>query len=392
MRRTPQETIQKLINERYSEARAVFWSGSVSCEKGTEVSDLDLVIVYETLPNAYREAFVYRGWPIDAFVHDRESLRYFFEESRKNSGISGLVQMVLSGKEMTPISSFSKHIREEAYSYLKQGPASWDKDKIDKERFLITDALEDILYPKSYDEQIASASWLFEALSQFYFRAQNKWCASGKSIIRFLHQDNSELAKEFSESFNQVFKVGDATHLKKLVEKILQPYGGFLWDGYYSDAPQEAKMPEPITLAKGNDYVICLEERTNPEITAILSDGLKAYNEEVIGTYDHFPFTLYIQSTDKSTVLAGCYGDITRENCYVDCIWVHPDSRKKGLGRKLMEKLEAFVRQKDCQVITIETAEFQAKTFYEQLGYSVVSMTEHNCFLGFNVYLMRKFL
>ena len=145
---------------------------------------------------------------------------------------------------MMPASDFSDGIREEASHYLKQGPLAWDQHQIDKERFLITDVLDDILTPKSHDEQIASASWLFEALAQFYFRAQNKWCASGKSIIRYLQQDDPDLAREFSESFHHVFTAGDAARLKKLVEKILQPYGGLFWDGYYSDAPADAKMPE----------------------------------------------------------------------------------------------------------------------------------------------------
>ncbi|KTD67594.1 methyltransferase [Legionella santicrucis] len=294
MRHSAQETIQKLINERYSEALAVFWAGSVSRREGTQFSDLDLVIIYEKLPNAYREAFIYEDWPIDAFVHDRESIRYFFEESRKNSGISGTIQMILSGKEMMPSSDFSNGIRKEAYHYLKQGPAAWDKSQIDKERFLMTDALEDILYPKSYEEQIASASWLFEALSQFYFRAQNKWCASGKSIIHYLHQANPDLAREFSESFKHVFKGGDAAHLKRLVEKILQPYGGFLWEGYYSDASQDAKMPEPITLAENNDYMICLGEHTHSEITAILPDRQKDKEQmKKLDTYQNLCTEVY---------------------------------------------------------------------------------------------------
>ncbi|HAU0349440.1 TPA: nucleotidyltransferase domain-containing protein [Legionella pneumophila] len=245
MRTTAQETIHKLINENYSEALAVFWSGSVAQGLGNEASDLDLIIVFESLPNAYREALVYEGWAIDTFVHDRETLRYFFEESRKNSGISGLIQMILTGKEMLPTSDFSKGIIKEAYDYLKQGPSSWDKNIIDKERFLITDALEDVMYSQSHDEQIATASWLFEALSQFYFRAQNKWCASEKSIVRYLQQENPDLAREYLECFKQVFKSGDARDLKKLVEKILKPYGGLLWEGFYSDAPKEAKMPKP---------------------------------------------------------------------------------------------------------------------------------------------------
>jgi hypothetical protein len=28
---------------------------------------LDIVVVFERLPNAYREAFVYEGWPVEAF-------------------------------------------------------------------------------------------------------------------------------------------------------------------------------------------------------------------------------------------------------------------------------------------------------------------------------------
>ena len=58
-RNEPLPTIQKLIKERYPDAKAVFWAGSVAVNQGTSESDLDLIIVYESLPNAYREAFVY---------------------------------------------------------------------------------------------------------------------------------------------------------------------------------------------------------------------------------------------------------------------------------------------------------------------------------------------
>ena len=50
-------SIKQLINERYHEAKAVFWGGSVSQKIGTKHSDLDLVIIFENRPHAYREAF-----------------------------------------------------------------------------------------------------------------------------------------------------------------------------------------------------------------------------------------------------------------------------------------------------------------------------------------------
>ena len=78
-RSDPLATIQKLIKERYVDAKAVFWAGSVSEDLGTSASDLDLVIVFEKVAHAYREAFIYDAWPIDAFIHDIDTLRYFFE-------------------------------------------------------------------------------------------------------------------------------------------------------------------------------------------------------------------------------------------------------------------------------------------------------------------------
>jgi len=249
-RNDPLPTIQKLIKERYPDAKAIFWAGSVSVNQGTSASDLDLVIVFEEVAHAYREAFIYDGWPIDAFIHDLNTLRYFFEESRTGNGISGLSYMILNGREVTNPSAFSKNVKTLAQEVLKAGPATWDQEQIDKERFLITDVLDDIKYPVGRDEQIASAAWLLEALGQFYFRSQNKWCASGKSIIRYLNNDNPDLATEFTKSFESLFQTGSFVLLELLVKKILEPYGGLFWNGFRSDAPKESRINETGTLPK----------------------------------------------------------------------------------------------------------------------------------------------
>jgi RimJ/RimL family protein N-acetyltransferase len=243
-------TIQKLVPEHYSNAKAIFWSGSVSQNQGTSASDLDLVIVFDAIPAAYREAFIYDGWPIDAFIHDLDTLRYFFEESRTGNGISSLSYMILNGREITNPSAFSENIKTLAQEVLNAGPATWDQEQIDNERFLITDILDDIKYPVGRDEQIASAAWLLEALGQFYFRSQNKWCASGKSIIRYLHNDNPNLATEFTKSFESLFQTGSSVLLELLVKKILEPYGGLFWNGFRSDAPKESRITEDDILPK----------------------------------------------------------------------------------------------------------------------------------------------
>lgn len=76
----PIDIIKRLCNEKYKTANVIYWAGSVTTGNHTSRSDLDLVIVFDHVTNAYREAFAYEGWKIDAFIHDIETLRYFFEE------------------------------------------------------------------------------------------------------------------------------------------------------------------------------------------------------------------------------------------------------------------------------------------------------------------------
>ena len=390
-RSDPLLTLKKLLSERYQDALAIFWAGSVSNDEGTSASDLDLVIVYEQLPNAWREAFIFEGWPIDAFVHDKDTLRYFFEESKNGSGISGLLHMVLYGREITPASTFSENIKTLAKQFLQAGPTVWNKENIDKERFLITDTLEDVLFPKSRAEQMASAAWLYEALSQFYFRALNKWCASGKSIARYLEQDNPEIAKEFSESFESVFQTGEGADLKKLTQKILQPFGGFLWDGYKSEAPQDARISEAIALDESEDgYQVYLDESNNENVGDIILKGLKSYNESKIGLYSRKPFLLFIRS-QTGNVIAGLSGDILGNLCGIHLMWVDHLHRKKGLGTKIIGKLEQYALSKGSDLIQLDTTEFQAKDFYEKLGYVTVAILDKG-FMGHKQYIMRKVL
>lgn len=239
LRSDPLPTIQKLIKERYPDAKAAFWAGSVASNQGTSSSDLDLVIVYESLPHAYREAFIYDGWPIDAFIHDLDTLRYFCGKLEASDGKPALINMILTGREILEpheCSSEAKNIAEQA---LAKGPDSWNQEQIDKERFLITDILDDIRSPKNKEEQIISAVHLFEPLLQFYFRTQKKWAASGKSLIRLFKQENPELAEEWTTAFESLVKTGDSTAVETVVAKILEPYGGYLWDGFRSDAPAD---------------------------------------------------------------------------------------------------------------------------------------------------------
>lgn len=235
------QTIEKLIRERYNNAKAVFWAGSVSRGEGSDFSDLDLVIVFESVTHAYREALIYDNWPIDAFIHDRDTLKYFFNRLEKDDGRPALITMILNGREVLGNIDFIKNIKKLAQDAFSAGPATWEKSQIDKQRFLITDILDDIKFSKNRVEQMVSAARILELLMHFYFRAQKKWAASGKAMVGYLKEDNPELAVAFEQSIENVFQRGDATLLESIVKQILRPHGGLLWDGFRLDAPKSWK-------------------------------------------------------------------------------------------------------------------------------------------------------
>lgn len=94
-------------------------------------------------------------------------------------------------------------------------------------------------------------------------------------------------------------------------------------------------------------------------------------NQETLEFGEAHPFAFFIRN-EKNEMIAGCNGSVIFGCIYTDQLWVHPDHRKKGLGRQLMEKVHAYGRQKGCAMATVCTMRFQrALVFYEKLGYTV---------------------
>ena len=58
---------------------------------------------------------------------------------------------------------------------------------------------------------------------------------------------------------------------------------------------------------------------------------------------------------------------------YVDELWVRPDLRGAGLGRRLMEHVEAYAKSDGLQGIWLWTQSWQADGFYRRLGFAEFS-------------------
>ena len=54
---------------------------------------------------------------------------------------------------------------------------------------------------------------------------------------------------------------------------------------------------------------------------------------------------------------------------FVKYLWVSDGLRSRGVGRELMARAEDRARERGCHSAWMETFSFQARGFYEKLGY-----------------------
>jgi predicted nucleotidyltransferase len=243
-RPTPEETALHIFKEKFSDCKVMFLAGSVMRGEGTIHSDLDIVVVYEKLEAAWRDSFHYDNWPIEVFVHDPTTLNYFYEKFDKATGIPSLANMVIEGKEIPCKDEFSGSLKSTARTVIENGPEKWTIKEIDRGRYLVTDICDDLRKPRSHEEMVASTVQLYEALTSFYFRSRNEWSAKGKTIPTRWKQYDFELAKEFISVFELAFSKKDSSEIIKFSEKILLPYGGWLFQNSKTIAPKEWRIVE----------------------------------------------------------------------------------------------------------------------------------------------------
>jgi hypothetical protein len=222
---------------RYPDASVVFAAGSLVRGEGTAYSDLDLVVVYPAVPTAYRESFRFDRYPVEAFVHDPQTLEYFFVEMDRTSGIPALPQMVVEGIEIPEANALSQALKARAAAVLQTGPPPLDEENERRRRYMVTDLLDDLRDARSRDELLGTGARLYEELADYHLRSNGQWSARGKGIPRALQLVNPGLRTTFCESFDQLFRDGDVDAVIHLTEALLKPHGGLLFDGYRSDAP-----------------------------------------------------------------------------------------------------------------------------------------------------------
>lgn len=226
----PEKAAHLLINKHFPNCQGAILAGSVIRGEATETSDLDIVIFDQHVHASYRESLIEYDWAMEVFVHNLLSYKHYFENDVKRARPS-LPMMVsegiiLKGKDVI------EPIKKEAKELLNNGPEEWTEEMIKLKRYFITDALDDFVGCSDRAEELFIANTLAELVCEFVLRTNRKWIGTSKWVVRSLKNYNPEFTNVFVEAFDTYYKTRDKTNVIEVVETVLHPFGGKLFEGF----------------------------------------------------------------------------------------------------------------------------------------------------------------
>lgn len=123
-------------------------------------------------------------------------------------------------------------------------------------------------------------------------------------------------------------------------------------------------------------------------ITELTADDIKFIDKQIINfnllkvpTEETKLFQSVNFAIKDSTgqIIAGILGQKYYWNCaYLDVLWVAEEHRNKKLGSKLLSEFENELKSQNCQLIHLDTFDFQAPQFYETHGYKLYGELKDN--------------
>ena len=129
-----------------------------------------------------------------------------------------------------------------------------------------------------------------------------------------------------------------------------------------------------------------VDEDTRKLILAPLDD----YSTRQAGPDNGKPVVITMKD-ESGAVVGGLWGHTGYEWLFTQLLVVPESSRGAGLGRQLMAMAEKEAIVRGCAGAWLDTFEFQARGFYERIGYEVFAELG-NYPTGFSRYFMKKSL
>jgi hypothetical protein len=229
-----------LFLTRYHGAEFCIASGSIIQGHGVAHSDLDLIVVFPKLPEAYRESFFIQDMPVEAFVHDYETIQAFMDDDYKR-GNASMQHMIVTGVIIPYEIEIALKLKSYAQQIIKSGLQS-SSEKIEALRYTVSDLIDDLKDKRPTNEVRSILYVLYSSIGELRLRLAGEFFGSGKHLARKLKQCDPLLSQNLETIMVKA-------HADKLVAQdieillsIGQSLGGYLFDGYKQSASSEMRV------------------------------------------------------------------------------------------------------------------------------------------------------
>ena len=99
-------------------------------------------------------------------------------------------------------------------------------------------------------------------------------------------------------------------------------------------------------------------------------------------------FVLKIEN-ETGEIIGGCIATAYEyhwSRMFLNDLWVDERYRHHGIGSMILHEVERIAREKGCRVVTLGTASFMARPFYEKHGYTVfTTLKKPNGYLSYSL-------
>ena len=141
-----------------------------------------------------------------------------------------------------------------------------------------------------------------------------------------------------------------------------------------------AEKPEPN---------IVLTDAPDPADTAVIQEGLRAYNTSQAGYDDYRPLAVFVTDPTSGKVVGGLYGGSYLGQLRVDRFFLPEGLRRDRIGSRVLALAEEEGQRRGCTRVTLNTMEIQAPGFYKKQGYEAAATLDCDP-PGVTRYLMTK--
>lgn len=136
------------------------------------------------------------------------------------------------------------------------------------------------------------------------------------------------------------------------------------------------------------EYIITVTDVADEDSRKAIVAPLVEYNDRKAGPSGYRPLTVLLED-GGSSIIGGMWGATGYGWLFIQFLAVPEALRGRGVGTELMQRAEREAVARGCHSAWLDTFEFQARGFYERIGYRCFGELP-NYPVGFSRFFMKK--